>query len=522
MANPIYRSQYTAEQIEASIGKTPIIDPTTKTWKVWDIETSAYVDTGIDASAQASALDSEAWAVGTRGGVPVSSSDETYENNAKWWAEGAADSAEAANDIALKSYVVFEKSGNSVYFEDGADEVPVKSAMAAIKADQISLNPIPTPDHPITITGYTQATISRYGRNLLNFADYTGDGVAVITDLPDQHGWTILSNGNTNHGLKITSAPKKKGTYALTFKWSGTSRFYVSYSGSYIDGSIFGDGYGGSAASGEHTIVFDLEKNAATITISFGSTSGTDAVTFEDVQLEFGDTATEFTPYVTSTEYVVSFASAGTLYGGTLDIATGLLTVTHELVPFKLLGNNNPPVPTYSGGFIRFTSNNLATKFRRPCAESVPIDGLCEIYTPVSRNDISNVDKSFAISGQGTTLFIHDDRYDSSTFSDFMTDNGDYTIALPLRDAAIYSVHLDKTQITTLLGENTFFADTGDIDLEYRADPGILYNRLADAIIALGGDVPEAMTQSVAPATLNLERLDMSPLSLNDNEGEDE
>lgn len=31
--------------------------------------------------------DAEAWAVGTRGGVPVSSGDETYQNNAKFYAE---------------------------------------------------------------------------------------------------------------------------------------------------------------------------------------------------------------------------------------------------------------------------------------------------------------------------------------------------------------------------------------------------------------------------------------------------
>lgn len=34
--------------------------------------------------------DSEAWAVGTRNGVDVTSGDETYDNNSKYWAEQAA------------------------------------------------------------------------------------------------------------------------------------------------------------------------------------------------------------------------------------------------------------------------------------------------------------------------------------------------------------------------------------------------------------------------------------------------
>lgn len=44
-------------------------------------------------SASDSAQDSEAWAVGQRGGVDVPSTDETYENNAKYYAEQAEESA---------------------------------------------------------------------------------------------------------------------------------------------------------------------------------------------------------------------------------------------------------------------------------------------------------------------------------------------------------------------------------------------------------------------------------------------
>ena len=41
------------------------------------------------AAMEAGALvkDAEAWAVGTRGGVPVPSTDETYHNNSKWYAQ---------------------------------------------------------------------------------------------------------------------------------------------------------------------------------------------------------------------------------------------------------------------------------------------------------------------------------------------------------------------------------------------------------------------------------------------------
>lgn len=47
MGYPIFHSQYTAAQIEASIGKTPRIKASTRTWEIWDIAASAYVDTGV-------------------------------------------------------------------------------------------------------------------------------------------------------------------------------------------------------------------------------------------------------------------------------------------------------------------------------------------------------------------------------------------------------------------------------------------------------------------------------------------
>ena len=44
----VYESQYTPEQIEASIGKGPIVE--NGTWWVWSVADSAYQDTGVEAT----------------------------------------------------------------------------------------------------------------------------------------------------------------------------------------------------------------------------------------------------------------------------------------------------------------------------------------------------------------------------------------------------------------------------------------------------------------------------------------
>ena len=51
-------------------------------------------ETGYIAQARGAAEDSEAWAVGKRGGTDVPSSDETYHNNAKYWAGEAQHAAQ--------------------------------------------------------------------------------------------------------------------------------------------------------------------------------------------------------------------------------------------------------------------------------------------------------------------------------------------------------------------------------------------------------------------------------------------
>lgn len=76
----------------------------------------------------------EAWAVGTRGGVPVESGDETYHNNSKYYSEMAGDHENAAGEYSEKSeaYAVGKRNGvdvpdtdetyhnNSKYYRDQA------------------------------------------------------------------------------------------------------------------------------------------------------------------------------------------------------------------------------------------------------------------------------------------------------------------------------------------------------------------------------------------------------------------
>lgn len=61
-------------------------------------------------SARTSRLDSEAYAIGTRDGTAVESTDPTYHNNSKWYAEQAGDSATTATTKASEASVSADRA----------------------------------------------------------------------------------------------------------------------------------------------------------------------------------------------------------------------------------------------------------------------------------------------------------------------------------------------------------------------------------------------------------------------------
>lgn len=101
MGYPIFHSQYTAAQIEASIGKSPRINESSQ-WEVWDIAVGAYVDTGISADAQEAATRAEAAAAAAQGSAGDADTSATAASNAASAAEAAAAS------LVFDQYPMFE------------------------------------------------------------------------------------------------------------------------------------------------------------------------------------------------------------------------------------------------------------------------------------------------------------------------------------------------------------------------------------------------------------------------------
>lgn len=351
-------------------------------------------------------------------------------------------------------------------FIDGADNVPVDDLKISIEPVQSgSGNPSPTNVRPIT--GWTGANVVRTGKNIM----------PVIADSTTKNGVTMTKNADGSftfngtatqesvfylNSVDTTTPPTvllKAGTYTLSGCPKGATgsgatyrlQMYRYYDGTYIGGSYYeyGSGFTFIAEDGDGYRPFIKIAQDYTCT----------NLTFKP-QLEVGSTVTEYEPYTEAT-YSISFGSAGTVYGGTLDVTTGVLTVTHNNI--RLTSTNQTWTATKAVGTgLRYYA------IIAPAIDTNAADILCSHAVYLAGNE-----------GNWGTYNLYNGRFaiknndggaGFTSLADFKTwlDSQNFQICYPLATPQTYQ--LTSTEVRTLLGINNIWADTGDTEVEYRAD----------------------------------------------------
>lgn len=173
------------------------------------------------------------------------------------------------------------------------------------------------------ISGWDEVNVTRDGKNLL----------------PYQLQWY-------NRPADLTSAKAfwvKAGTYSISFTGSSATswRWYIkAYNADKTEVSTAGDeitslpysstaqGYQSASNVTNKKLGFTVLKDCY---LAFGIRvgDGTATSTFTNCQLEFGSSQTEYEAYNGNTYNVSWQTEAGTVYGGTLDVVSGVLTVTN-------------------------------------------------------------------------------------------------------------------------------------------------------------------------------------------------
>ena len=357
-----------------------------------------------------------------------------------------------------------EYEGEIVSFDNPGYTYP-KDITIAIEPVQ-SGSGDPSPENVRPISGWTGANVTRTGKNLLNADEYYGN--------------YKLSNGT------YSFSPYVSGTIRIplsalvgktvTFSFNVTVSTHTS--NIHAQGNINGVTVRGTSisggASGQAKITVIPATDSDYVVISCGSGSTYNS-TFSKFQLELGSTASTYEPY-TGTTYPVSWQSeAGTVYGGTLDVTTGLLTVTMaSCIVDGTQGLVDNGALTYGGKQIRFTPS-IEKAYGFPESYS----GIkCNLFKAessaeplVANGRITNGNIYFNMPADVTTVEL------ANTWFKNNVTQVVYELATP------QTYQLTPTEVTLPLGENNVWADTGDITVGYlREDSLGTGEAIADAM----------------------------------------
>lgn len=412
--------------------------------------------------------------------------------------ESASDAQEAAEAATSASGNITKKIENIpiARFDDGLS-AEVKSLIVDIEPVQSGTEE-PSPVNIRPITGWTGANVMKTGKNLL--APIIHNGVPYNANIGSEISFSpppveITKTGNTYsaevsswNGISICS-PKLKPNIPY--------KIHIDVSAANTRSSLYFT---------DENFVIKAKQNSSTdalwdsnptfeeadypnggyvvVTIN---TSEAGTVNISEPQIEIGSTFTGFEEYKGNT-YSVAFPNeAGTVYGGTLDLVNGKLIVDME-------------IHTYNGS--ENWSINNAGVFNRNLdgsAQGLAKKGKCNILPVQTVYSATTKGVLFGGSASDTYIYVCGFQNDITTVEDFKTflSSNNMVVCYPIATPIEYDI--TPQQITTLLGTNNIWADTGNVHLlEYFTNAENYVTQVANLVKAIIAPVLKDMIADTA------------------------
>jgi len=362
--------------------------------------------------------------------------------------------------------IVSSASGVIASFTDGADGLPLKKATYYIEPKQSGTGD-PSPDNIRPISGWTGINSIRNGKNLLPslLSAQTIDGVTytpqsdgsikVVGTSTGAHPCYILTTSNSvlRPGIEyVVSAGSEASSSGVRLTISlnrGSSTRYVEVTSNAERNFTLNDG----------------EKASVYFRTNGGSTS-INATLYPMIRIA-SDTDATFAPYTEQTIPITFPTEAGTVYGGNVVInedGSGVLTIDRKT-------HTVSSSDTIYYGTNRFSVSEFADK---RISTGIDLSVECSHYYPhVAPITNQGVTGTIAFYTNTIHAYIVDKRFsDLSSFKAYadeqVADGTPIQITYYLNTPTTYN--LTAEQITTLLGVNNIWCDTGDTSVEYRAD----------------------------------------------------
>ena len=341
-------------------------------------------------------------------------------------------------------------TGALANFPDGSANPIVEGIFSIVPYQEGTGDPSPSNVRPIS--GFTGMNVTRIGKNLckstsdncISYGAYTNysisNNVATITGNA-LFGFIIPVKPNTTYTARKTTSDNNlylriREYSSYPTEWSG-SNFIIQSINSVDNISTFTTG--------------NTTKYILYVLYRAGTSLNT---TVSNMQVEVGSTATDYEAYQGVTKSVTWADSAGTVYGGSLNLTTGVLTVNRKSID---LGSLNWTATATANVFYATISDKTA---------GYSSDIYCSTYKYYQGyfSGMSN----YNLASNSTYRYVYVKNPDCTTAEE-IKQALDGVIAYYLTDD-IQTIQLTPQELNTLLGTNNIYCDTGDSDIKYRAD----------------------------------------------------
>ncbi len=315
----------------------------------------------------------------------------------------------------------------------------------------------PSPDNVRPISGWTGVRLTRSRKNLLNYTPAQTSGLMSGIAWTFNGGVVSLSgtaSANVNVAQKIdtstTGVFNCSGDYILSgCPTGGSSSTYGLVLR--IATPTGGDRYVYDYGDGVNFTVTDGER-ITRVYVNVKSGTDMNGFVFRPMVCFASDSDNAFEPY-SADEYPITWLDiAGTIYGGTLDMTRGVLTVDREK-------------KTFTGGSWQPNNRNGYTLYNVLPFQSNFFPTICNRFKPLT--EFAGFGFVLGLESRHLYILAANEIAGVSDVNSWLTwlAANPLEIVVPLATPITYQ--LSPTEVQLLQGYNAVWADTGDVTVSY-------------------------------------------------------
>lgn len=355
---------------------------------------------------------------------------------ADWDEEDASSDAYIQNKPYIPAPIITSSSGSIASFPDGAP-APVIGLTADINAVQ-SGSGDPSPVNIRPISGWNAVNVVACGINIWD------------------ENWEL--GGYNTSGNPTTSSTAIRSASNDYIPILPSTTYYAKTSGQNLHYCQYTEDKTFISRTSVNNATFTTDANARYIRFNMATAYGT---TYNnDISINYPSTDTDYHAY-TGTTTTISLGS--TIYGGTLDVTNGVLTVTHGYVDLGSL--------TWAYNGNAFDNMREFAVVLTGKANGI-LNMMCSTLTVKSASGASGYQCIRGRAANATISVVWDDM----TIANFTTAMSGVQLVYEL--ATPQTITLTPTEVTTLLGDNNIWADSGNVSVTYIADTKLYIDKL--------------------------------------------